>query len=465
LKLWNNQNRTLIKELNFASNIDCCQWTKSHVAVLVEKEIRLFDLRSLSLRVVLPRHPLSPCMALTHWEEDESRYLVFPSTDDAGMVSVFDCVQQKLLNKFRAHRTPVAAMQCDQRGRQVATASNTGTIVRVFAVPTGHILFSFRIAALSMSAVQAFSFCPLGHYLVVRSANNTLSLCPLFHKLMPREKKQRQQQRRQQMFRAGSGGSVASEEGVDLAVCEEDDGFCRIDVETTADNDDLVQGIEYYDDNDNDSELGRQWIDEDVDDGLSVLTDDRSTFSRGTRIDTVHAPSSATIQQQQSFIPFFSPAVSSAVSDTVTGLLDNGAQTLSSWWSLAHTQNLIDATLAGIQQVKNVSQDIFALSDDQHGEISTNAAATVRVELDRVLRRPILQINCRNDQSSDVFVSLSYSATATTAGQFDCNEVSPDHESILSAAPSRQQQQQQQQQEMSKELCLTVATRAGLFRK
>lgn len=45
---------------------------------------------------------------------------------------------------IQAHDSPLAAVRFSADGTRVATASEKGTVIRVFAVPSGERLFEFR---------------------------------------------------------------------------------------------------------------------------------------------------------------------------------------------------------------------------------------------------------------------------------------------------------------------------------
>ena len=45
---------------------------------------------------------------------------------------------------IHAHNNPLAAISFDSTGKLIATASDRGTVIRVFSVDTGNKLFEFR---------------------------------------------------------------------------------------------------------------------------------------------------------------------------------------------------------------------------------------------------------------------------------------------------------------------------------
>lgn len=63
---------------------------------------------------------------------------------------------------------------CSQ-GSMLATASATGTVIRVYSVPMGQHLCSFRRGS-KPSSINSLSFCPLSKWLAVGSSTGTIHL-------------------------------------------------------------------------------------------------------------------------------------------------------------------------------------------------------------------------------------------------------------------------------------------------
>jgi autophagy-related protein 18 len=62
---------------------------------------------------------------------------------NTGHVHIFDADSLTATCGFAAHEGPLAAMAFSPDGKKIATASQKGTVIRVFDVPSGARLFEF----------------------------------------------------------------------------------------------------------------------------------------------------------------------------------------------------------------------------------------------------------------------------------------------------------------------------------
>ena len=95
-----------------------------------------------------------PSLVLAATDADDScGYLAYPGSPIAGELNIFDTVNLRAVTQLNAHDNPigkvyfifffhfltstVAAVALDKTGTKVATASDKGTVIRIFAVPSG----------------------------------------------------------------------------------------------------------------------------------------------------------------------------------------------------------------------------------------------------------------------------------------------------------------------------------------
>lgn len=186
LSLWNCRTKSVIQEYGFDETVLGCAINKEFLVVGTEGVLSVFDLKTMSLCAKLSSRAGS-VFALS--DEEESSLLAFPSpsTADAanveGSVSVYSCRQSRLVSKVDAHKTAVSVLSFNLQGTLLASASITGSIIRVFQVPEGTCVYVLRhsvptpmtmFAFPSSSAdqhaadkrVSSLSFCPRGHFLL-----------------------------------------------------------------------------------------------------------------------------------------------------------------------------------------------------------------------------------------------------------------------------------------------------------
>jgi autophagy-related protein 18 len=122
----------------------------------------------------------------------ENSYLVFPHPNSTspfnpshtptqtplqhtGEVLIFDTLGLSPINIIPAHKTPIALLSLSPKGDVLATASDKGTVIRVFSVPSGDKLFQFRRGSYP-ARITSMAFNHTGDYLVVGSDTETVHL-------------------------------------------------------------------------------------------------------------------------------------------------------------------------------------------------------------------------------------------------------------------------------------------------
>jgi autophagy-related protein 18 len=95
-------------------------------------------------------------------------------------VLIFDTAKLEAINVVEAHRSPLSCITLNSEGTLLATASDKGTIIRVFSVPDGHKLYQFRRGSMP-SRIYSMSFNTTSTLLCVSSATETIHVFKLNH--------------------------------------------------------------------------------------------------------------------------------------------------------------------------------------------------------------------------------------------------------------------------------------------
>lgn len=91
---------------------------------------------------------------------------------------IFDAIKLEAINVVEAHRSPLSCITINSRGTLLATASDKGTIIRVFSVPDGQKLYQFRRGSMP-SRIYSMSFNITSTLLCVSSATETIHIFKL----------------------------------------------------------------------------------------------------------------------------------------------------------------------------------------------------------------------------------------------------------------------------------------------
>jgi autophagy-related protein 18 len=191
-----SQRASVICELTFPSAVLAVRLNRKRLAVVLEEEIYLYDISNMSLLYTIATSP-NPSAICALSPSSENCYIAYPlpkpredngdrrpahapplSTyvpPTSGEVLVFDTMSLKAVNVIEAHRSPLCCIALNSEGTMLASASETGTIIRVFSVPRGQKLFQFRRGTYP-STIYSMSFNLSSTLLCVSSASDTVHI-------------------------------------------------------------------------------------------------------------------------------------------------------------------------------------------------------------------------------------------------------------------------------------------------
>lgn len=209
LKIINTKRNSIICELNFPSTILSVKLNKSRLFVLLEEQIYIYDITNMRLLHTIETSP-NPNGICALSPNVENNYFIYPSPpklnnliDDEinqssyssspqnqttqansssnikqGDVIVFNATTLQPVIVIEAHKTQLAAIAISYDGTLLATASDKGTIIRVFSIESGLKLYQFRRGTYP-TKIYALSFAKDNKFLTVSSATETVHIFKL----------------------------------------------------------------------------------------------------------------------------------------------------------------------------------------------------------------------------------------------------------------------------------------------
>ncbi|KAK1834642.1 WD40-repeat-containing domain protein [Podospora conica] len=201
LIIQNTKRASVICELTFPSAVLAVRLNRKRLAVILEEEIYLYDISNMSLLHTIATSP-NPSAICALSPSSENCYIAYPypkARDDpnerrpahapplsafvpptSGELLVYDTINLKAVNVIEAHRSPLSFVAMNSTGTLVATASETGTIIRVFALPGGQKLHQFRRGTIP-STIHSMSFNLSSTLLCLSSASDTIHIFRLIN--------------------------------------------------------------------------------------------------------------------------------------------------------------------------------------------------------------------------------------------------------------------------------------------
>lgn len=173
--------------------------------MVLEEEIYLYDISNMTLLYTIATSP-NPNAICALAPSSENCYIAYPlpkpreDTGDkrpshapplstyvaptTGEVLIFDALKLEALNVVEAHRSPLSCIALNNEGTLLATASETGTIIRVFSLPKGTKLYQFRRGTYP-STIYSMSFNLNSTLLCVSSTTDTVHIFRLGGPALP----------------------------------------------------------------------------------------------------------------------------------------------------------------------------------------------------------------------------------------------------------------------------------------
>ncbi|KAI0016278.1 vacuolar targeting protein Atg18 [Xylariomycetidae sp. FL0641] len=196
LVIQNTKRASVICELTFPSAVLAVRLNRKRLCVVLEDEIYLYDIANMTLLTNIATSP-NPGAICSLSPSSENCYLAYPlpkPRDDtldkrpshapppslyapvtSGDVLIYDTLTLKAVNVIEAHRSPLSCIALNNEGTLLATASETGTIIRVFSVPKGQKLYQFRRGTYP-STIYSMSFNMTSSLLCVSSTSDTVHI-------------------------------------------------------------------------------------------------------------------------------------------------------------------------------------------------------------------------------------------------------------------------------------------------
>ncbi|GAA6062773.1 hypothetical protein JCM10212_006886 [Sporobolomyces blumeae] len=202
LQIVNTKRQSTICELTFPTTILAVKLNRRRLVVVLEEKIYVYDISNMKLlhEIETSSNPNAIC-ALS--PSSENSYLAYPSplpshatasssssssassssaapshASSTGDILLFDAVSLSVTNIIQAHKAPVAHISVNQSGTLLASASDKGTVIRVFSLPNGDKVHEFRRGSYS-AQIYSISFNAASTLLAVSSDTETVHIFKL----------------------------------------------------------------------------------------------------------------------------------------------------------------------------------------------------------------------------------------------------------------------------------------------
>ncbi len=179
ITLWDDVKCQTIAEFNFRSPVRGVKLTTDHIIVILEHKIYLYhfnNLKSPAESFETISNPNGICSIAS----DEKGLLVLAYLGlQPGSVQIYD-VKKGTKQAISAHKSSVACLTLNRQGTLLATASEKGTLIRVFDTSNGQCIQELR-RGLEQTTVLSLSFNKDSKWLAVSSKRGTVHVFAINH--------------------------------------------------------------------------------------------------------------------------------------------------------------------------------------------------------------------------------------------------------------------------------------------
>uniref|UniRef100_A0A8P0SUB8 WD repeat domain, phosphoinositide interacting 2 n=1 Tax=Canis lupus familiaris TaxID=9615 RepID=A0A8P0SUB8_CANLF len=144
LKVCHFKKGTEICNYSYSNTILAVKLNRQRLIVCLEESLYIHNIRDMKVLHTIRETPPNPAGLCALSIHNDNGYLAYPGSATIGEVQVFDTMNLRAANMIPAHDSPLAALAFDASGTKLATASEKGTVIRVFSIPEGQKLFEFR---------------------------------------------------------------------------------------------------------------------------------------------------------------------------------------------------------------------------------------------------------------------------------------------------------------------------------
>jgi len=181
--LWDDRQARVIAELSFRSAVRSVRLRRDLVVAVLTNKVYVYGFRSLSLfdSIETTSNPKGLCCLSVGADKV---VLICPAGQQGRALVIYypRCfgdtpvpVARERTTIIHAHEAPIASLATDHNGTLLATASDKGTIVRVYDTASGTRLQELRRGC-DRAEIHSLTFSPTGNWLAVSSDKGTVHI-------------------------------------------------------------------------------------------------------------------------------------------------------------------------------------------------------------------------------------------------------------------------------------------------
>ncbi|XP_067643613.1 WD repeat domain phosphoinositide-interacting protein 2 isoform X2 [Eurosta solidaginis] len=176
LKVCHFKKQSEICNYSYSNTILAVKLNRERLIVCLEESLYIHNIQDMKVVHTIRDTPCNASGLCALSSSSEHCYLAYPGSVTSGEVQIFDAINLHAKTMIPAHDSPLAALAFSPSGTEIATASERGTVIRVFSSLDGTKLFELRRGLKRCVAIASLSFSTCAEYLVSSSNTETVHI-------------------------------------------------------------------------------------------------------------------------------------------------------------------------------------------------------------------------------------------------------------------------------------------------
>jgi len=165
---------TEICRYSYGDRVRAVRMNRARLVVCLEESLYIHNIRDMKVIHTIRDTPPNPGGLIALSTDSSHCYLAYPGHSHTGELQIFDCINLASRVIIPAHEGQLAALQFSPSGQRIATASEKGTVIRVFSCHDGAKLYELRRGLKRTASIYSLSFSPCGSFLACSSNTETV---------------------------------------------------------------------------------------------------------------------------------------------------------------------------------------------------------------------------------------------------------------------------------------------------
>lgn len=175
--IWDDHQGKIISTIRLNKNILNVKLTKEKVFGIIEDKIYIINLKTLETKNILETFNNPTGIIGISSEEKDKLIIAYPMTHQ-GYVNIRNCInKEKSKNSkiINAHESKLASISINREGTLLATASDKGTLIRLFSIQNGDNITTFRRGSTNVN-MNCITFSPNNIFVGCTSDGGTIHI-------------------------------------------------------------------------------------------------------------------------------------------------------------------------------------------------------------------------------------------------------------------------------------------------